>query len=933
MNPLRPWRELIEPHRDVLKGVYSQSEFAADISRVHAGKATEEYQNPALFFQRTFITEGMKLLLLSVLKRLGGKGGDPVIQLQTAFGGGKTHTLLAVYHLARATCSPSELSGIPPILDAVDLHDLPRATVAVIDGINMSANQPVTRNGCRIHTLWGELAVQLGGPEAYALLEASDTAGTSPSKELLEQIIRTAAPCVILIDELVAYMRQFGDKPLTGGTLSTNLTFVQALTEALKGVPNAVLLASLPQSNKEAGDQNGIRALDALAHTFGRVQAIWKPVATEEAFEIVRRRLFSTPTTPAAVDAVCTAFADFYRDSAIHFPQETQESHYLTRLRQAYPIHPEIFDRLYEDWSSLDSFQRTRGVLKFMAKVIHRLWQEGNADPLIMPGSLPLHHGDTRNDIVAYLPQGWDPVLEKDIDGERSEAQRMDTENTRFGSCQACRRVARSIFLGSAPSAGLGNTVMARGIEDKRIFLGAIQPGMAVGTFKDALSRLNDKLYYLNSGNDRFWFDTRPNLRREMEERKQRLMREDSTPFIKEALRGLLRGTNVDGQHIFSASGDIPDDEQLRLVVFPPIAAYSKTVDCSALDEARAFLQNRGEQPRTHRNRLLFLAPDFDNATRLLDCTRTALAWKSIENDSLDEKLNLDQYQIKQVRASLKTAELTAHRAVVEAFRWLLIPYEKLESPGEIIWEIQSIPSGNETLAPAIDRLLRENEYVIDAWAPVHLAKELELFWKTGETISALKVWQDCCKYVYLPRLRSRNVFTQTLSKSTECRDFFSIAQGEINGTFVGFAFGTPTLVFLDESTLLIKLDRALDYEKSLLPKPDHGDPVPLPPHGGDGHEGGTSDGGGNPDPFPPPSNQKMPTRYYGAVVLDPLTGHGDAQGIFNELIQHLAAKANGCIRVTLEVEANNAEGFDVKLQRTVRENGNTLGFHLNDFE
>ncbi|MEG2005494.1 MAG: DUF499 domain-containing protein, partial [Bilophila sp.] len=228
-------RELIEPHRDVLKGVYSQSEFAADISRVHAGQATDEYQNPALFFQRTFITEGMKLLLLSVLQRLSGKGGDPVIQLQTAFGGGKTHTLLAVYHLARTTCSPSELAGIPPILDAVGLHDLPRATVAVLDGINMSANQPVIRNGCRVHTLWGELALQLGGPEAFALIEASDSSGTSPSKELLEQIIRAAAPCVILMDELVAYMRQFGEKPLTGGTLSSNLTFVQALTEAMKG--------------------------------------------------------------------------------------------------------------------------------------------------------------------------------------------------------------------------------------------------------------------------------------------------------------------------------------------------------------------------------------------------------------------------------------------------------------------------------------------------------------------------------------------------------------------------------------------------------------------------------------------------------------------------------------------------------------------------
>lgn len=444
---LRPWREVAVPHEDVLKGTFQQAEFAADLSRVHEGTATPEYQNPSLFFQRTFITEGMRLLLDSVVKRLSGKGGDPVIQLQTAFGGGKTHTMLAVYHLATGAVAASDLPGVPAILDAAGVTELPHARVAVLDGIKSSPNQPVMRDGQAIRTLWGDLAWQLGKAEGYALVADADASGTSPGKAVLETLLSRYAPCVILIDEMVAYVRQFEEgKTLTGGSFDSNLSFVQALTEALKAVPNAVLLASLPESDKEAGGQRGVKALAALSHHFGRIQALWKPVGTEEAFEIVRRRLFASIGDKLAAESVCRAFADFYTANSEDFPHETQESRYFDRLMHAYPIHPEVFDRLYQDWSSLDNFQRTRGVLKLMAKVIHRLWKDNDKDPLIMPGSFPLQDADTRNEVIYYLPQGWDPVVERDVDGERAETTEIENRDTRLGAVQACRRSARTIF-------------------------------------------------------------------------------------------------------------------------------------------------------------------------------------------------------------------------------------------------------------------------------------------------------------------------------------------------------------------------------------------------------------------------------------------------------------------------------------------------------
>jgi hypothetical protein len=353
----KPWREIARPHRDVLEGTFKQSEFAADISQVAAGVAPPEYQDAKMFFARTFITEGMRLLLISVARRLAGQGGDPVIQLQTAFGGGKTHTMLAVLHLAAHRVSTDRLEGVPPVLDEAGISQLPRARVAVLDGIKLSPSQPLEHEGVTVNTLWGELAWQLLGRAGYEQVAAADRDGTSPGKEVLIELLREAAPCVVLIDELVAFIRQLEmGRRYKAGTFDSNISFIQALTEAMKCVPNAILLAALPESDLEAGGATGQRALNALEKYFARVESVWKPVATEEAFEIVRRRLFDTLGERAEMDAVCKAFADFYREHGDSLPSETQSGHYAERLRQSYPIHPEIFDRLYEDWSTLEKF-------------------------------------------------------------------------------------------------------------------------------------------------------------------------------------------------------------------------------------------------------------------------------------------------------------------------------------------------------------------------------------------------------------------------------------------------------------------------------------------------------------------------------------------------------------------------------------------------
>ena len=752
---------------------------------------------------------------------------------------------------------------------------------------------------------------------------------------------------MILIDELVAYVRQFEDgKTLSGGSFDSNLSFVQALTEALKAVPNAVLLASLPESDKEAGSQRGVKALASLSHYFGRIQALWKPVGTEEAFEIVRRRLFSTINDKLAAESVCRAFADFYTANSADLPRETQESRYFDRLVRAYPIHPEVFDRLYEDWSTLDNFQRTRGVLKLMAKVIHRLWKDNDKDPLIMPGSFPLADAETRNDLIYYLPPGWDPVVERDVDGERAETTEIENMDTRLGSVQACRRAARTIFLGSAPTTA---NQMVRGIELERIVLGVAQPGQQIGIYKDALRRLGDRLHYLNSGNNRFWFDTRPNLRREMEDRKRRFQdKEDVFPAIRDRMQKSFASGVFGGTHIFTASGDVPDDWQLRLVVLPPDATFSRSGQSPAIAQAAEILKHRGDQPRFKQNRLIFLAGDFDSVNRLKDQVRSTLAWQSIVGDIKEMKLNLDQYQSRQASASAEDANEALRRMIRETYKWMLAPMQEakpLNGKGgglsEIKWEHWSVNPGAPNLSQEIERVLKENELLITEWAPIHLAKILkDWFWKDDvKHANALNVWQQSCQQLYLPRIKDDVAFQHTMATGAESRDFFGFAQGVEADRYLGFCFGQRTSPLFDASLLLIEPAAAGEYAEwqrlteeaarlKTAPPANYtatGDIAPW-----------RADDSAEPAAVVADRAAARPSvkkQFYASIELDAIQAKKQFADLVDEVILQFTSRPGVKVKIAVEIQAETATGFDDNLQRAVKENCKVLRFKNAEFE
>ncbi|MFS8065837.1 MAG: ATP-binding protein [Byssovorax sp.] len=954
MTTLKPWREVAVPHSDVLKGTFLQSEFAADISAVRDLNATHEYQDAAAFFQRTFITEGMRLLLTQVAQRLNGKGGEPVIQLQTAFGGGKTHTMVAVYHLAMRTCPLKDLAGIPALLDQARLMDVPKANVAVLDGTSHSPGQSWVRRETRIHTLWGELAFQLGEEEGYALVRESDLSGTSPGKAVLRTLLEKYAPCVVLVDELVSYVRQFTDAtPLSGGTYDSNLSFVQALTEAAKLVPTAIVLASLPESEREAGSSRGQGALAALEKTFGRVQALWKPVAVEEAFEIVRRRLFEPIRDVEMRNAVCRAFANAYVAEGAKVPTETHEAHYHDRLVQAYPIHPEVFDRLYEDWTTLQNFQRTRGVLKLMAHVISRLWKVQNQDLMILPGSLPLDDGQTRNELTSYLAPGWDPVIERDIDGDRAETEELERKEPRFGAVNAAHRVARTVFLGSAPSSG-GAQKGLRGVDRGRVLLGCLQPGQSAVTFTDALNRLCDRLHYLNLSGDkmqevtRFWFDTRANLRREMEDRKGRFDdRAEVRTKIAEALKRLSQGSSLfEGTHIFTPSGDIPDDSALRLVFLPIDKAYTKQEAKAAEDEVLEIVRSNGSKPRYRANRLVFIAADQGSLIRLRDGVRTALSWGSIVDDVKSSRLNVDRLQEEQAKKEHSDAEGAVPKLARECFKWLLCPVMAAPTDRQATVEAFALPAGGSTYADSVERACQDNELVISAWSPIHLrAKLRELYWKDATiAVRAAAVWEDMQRYLYMPRMRRRSVLDQAIVKGAASRDFFGTAYGQRGDLFEGFKLGDGNVQY--ETLLLIEPAAAAAYEAAQRkPEPPAIDPEILP--GQEGQSGTTGEVAGGGPSVTPPRGAGSPERkapsvppvapkakaFFGSVDVRATTAKMQLVAIAEEIIAVLAADPNANVKITVEISADFPAGASDGTKRAVSENAGALQFKSNSWE
>ncbi len=944
---LKPWREVITPHRDVASGRYQQAEFAADLWQVHLGEGGEEYRDPTEFFRRTFLTESLKRLLVGAVQRLNGQGGDPVVQLQTNFGGGKTHSMLALYHLFSGTAT-AELAGVDAVLKDSGASKLPKANRVVLVGNKISPGNPVTKpDGTVVRTLWGELAWQLGGKKAYQQIKADDEKATSPGDRLRE-LFKAYGPCLILVDEWVAYARQLHDQSdLPAGGFETQFSFAQALTESAKAAGNCLLVISLPASDTgtsqaddgdvEVGGVRGREALARLRNVVGRLESSWRPASPEEGFEIVRRRLFEPMLNPAQFrdrDVVARAFADFYRTQQQEFPPECREPEYEKRLKAAYPIHPEVFDRLYTDWSTLVKFQRTRGVLRLMAAVIHSLWEKGDRNPLILPANIPVDDPRVQSELTRYLSDNWVPILEKDVDGPNSLPLRTDAEVSNLGKFAACRRVARTIFLGSAPITAAAN----RGLEARRIKLGCVLPGESPAIFGDALRRLAAAATYLYQDGPRYWYATQPTVIKLAEDRAEQFRRNPDAVHaeLEQRLKDNLRTTGDFRRiHPLPTSGqDVPDDLDARLVVLGPDYPYAKGQVSRAEEQGKAILASRGNVPRLFQNSLVFLAADEARLQDLLEAVRRLLAWQSIVAER--DGLNLDPHQVKQAETQRAAAESTVTARIPETYQWLLIPVQnKPQDP--VSWQAAKV-SGQDALAVRASKKLRNDESLISTLAGTRLRIELDKIplWR-GDHVPVKQLAEDLGRYLYLPRLRDSGVLFEAvrdgLRLMTWSQETFAYADDwdETGGRYRGLRGGQ--LVEVSEanlSGLLVKPEvaqRQMDAERPT---------VGGKSGAGDGGTDGPSIGGADPDGgngAGTPGLSLGATRFYGTVSLEPTRVGRDAGRIAEEVIAHLAGLPGAVLKVTLEIEAKVPAGTPDNVVRTVTENSRTLKFTSSGFE
>jgi predicted AAA+ superfamily ATPase len=953
---LKPWREVVHPHKDVASGKYQQAEFAADLWQVHLGEGSDEYRKPAEFFRRTYLTESLTGLLAGAAQRLTGAGGSPVIQLQTNFGGGKTHSMLALYHMFSGT-PHSDLLGVDSILKAAGVEELPKVNRVILVGNKISPGNPVTKSdGTVVRTLWGEIAWQLGfakggikeAKHALQRVAADDERATSPG-DAMRTLFNDYGPCLILIDEWVAYARQLHDHgDLPGGSFETHFTFAQALTESAKNADRCLLVVSLPASVKpgsphaeaediEVGGDRGQVALDGLRQAVGRVESSWRPASAEESFEIVRRRLFETMVEQGqfvARDTTAKAFFDLYRTQQQEFPPECRDSDYEKRLKDAYPIHPEVFDRLYQDWSSLVKFQRTRGVLRLMASVIHSLWEKGDRSPLIMPSSISIDDPRVQFELTRYLSDNWVPVIEKDVDGSNSLPLRLDGETPNLGKYSACRRVARTIYLGSAPTA----KAATKGIDDRRIKLGCVMPGEAPAIFGDALRRMSAAATFLYQDSVRYWYSTQPTVTKLADDRAEQLKGDpDAVPG--EVGRWLRSDLQKNGDFsrvhpLARTSGDVPDDKDARLVVFGIEYPHAKDTVSPALAAAQEFLQNRGTAPRIYRNTLVFLAADKTRLQDLDEAVRQYLAWSSIVDEA--ETLNLDAHQTKQAVSRKESAKSAVDARLPETYQWLIVPTQT-NPQANPEWQAFRL-TGQDALAVRASKKLRNDELLISGLAASRLRLELDQvpLWR-GDHVALQQLTEDFARYLYLPRLRDTGVLVEAirggLSLLTWAQDSFAYAESfdETAGRYRGLQTGRQ--VWVNEENpigLLVKPEAAQRQLAAETPHTGGGTPPPAVGGTSGGTTGTTGWTGGGKEPSATPA---APKRFHGTATLDSKRVGRDAGRIADEVVAHLAGILGANVRVTLEIDAEIPSGTPDHVVRTVTENCRTLKFDNQGFE
>jgi predicted AAA+ superfamily ATPase len=931
VKALKPWIEVALPHPDVIANRFKEAEFAADLFAVDAGHAEGDYANPQSFFRITFLTEGLKRVLTAAVQRLAGAGGDPVIGLQTAFGGGKTHTMLALFHLAKhlqAGGKPDALTGMAPLTAGVSVKAWPRPKLAVFVGSAAGPDVSLSlRGGAQVRTLWGYIAWRIAGDAGLKLVAEAEAARTNPGSDLLVKLFKLAGPSLILLDELTMFARQLEDD-----RFEAFLSFIQSLTEAAKLVPGILVVGSLPESQAEAGGERGLKALLRLEKVFGRVQSPWLPAQGDETYEIIRRRLFQPLDAEGerARDETVKAFFDLYRKNAAEFPAETREARYQDLLRLSYPIHPELFDRLSKDWGSLPKFQRTRGVLRFMANVIGVLWHAQVKDPLITPARVPVAHERVRASLLYPLDPAFAAVVDKEVDGDGALPARMEQNPARrISQARAATRAARAVFVCSAPLAGQANA----GLNGQGLRLACAEPSDQLAIFGEALRELTERAVYLYEEAGRYWFSTQPTLNRLAEDRARDLLSR-LHEVDAEIVRMLAEDAGTKGGfHRVHAAPDDPtsiDEAQaLSLVILGPGTPHSGrgASKSPATDAVTDALTRCRASQRRFRNSLLYVAPDDANLATAREVVARAMAWELIVRDTRLQQ-QMTNAQEADAKDKAKTNADAGRRAVRAAWSHILYPMRSDAAGRPFDLEHAAINARDRAAVPVtVYEKAKSDGLALEKLGAETLWLKLKPIWPVDRPhllISEVADW--FASYVYLPRLRDRVVLDNAIREALAKLDSeFAYAEGfdESTGRYRGLVWAKSLIELPSGAGVLVRATEARAQLAHDGGKP-RAEPAPIVP----GQPGNTDGTGGAVGPGgPTPKVPSKPRRFYGSVEIDTLRPMKAFDAIITAVVAELQRTGGAKVRLTLEIEAEAPDGFDESEVGVVRDNAKQLKF------
>ncbi len=670
--------------------------FAADLWEVFKDRAPDEYQDSTIFFRKTYETKGLINLLDITEKRIKGEGGDPIIQLQTPFGGGKTHSLIALYHKAK----------------------LWKAKTVVIDGTSLDPREI---------TIWEEMENQLTGN--IETLKGR----TSPGRDKLRRLFYSHQPLIIMLDEILEYTTKASSIKVGDSNLASQvLAFVQELTGTIKTLDKSFLILTLPSSVIEHYDENAERLFQQLQNITGRMERVYTPVYDEEISSIIRKRLFGSIKEEEA-RKVIEEFLDYAEREGI-FPEGVEKSSYRERFIKSYPFQPEVVDVLYKRWGSYPTFQRTRGVLRLLSLVVYSL--KDTQRPYIRLADFDLKNDDIKRELIKHIGSEFDSIIAQDLISEESGAKKVDKElGDAYSSYSFGSAAATTIFLYSFSGGP------ERGATISEVKLSSVDVSAPSSIVVEAVSKLKENLFYISD--EGLFFTNQPNLNRILLTKMQGI---DSKMLEDEEKNLLTESIKKDQFEIFlwpSNSKDVADTRRLKLVIL------------RKNDRCKEFLEECGERPRVYRNSIIFLCPMESDRINFESFLKKKLAWQLIEND---KTLQITDEQKKEIKDRIRRTRMESRDRIRTLYRIVFLPskdefkevdlgiptygaevtidkeiYERLRNEGEIL----------ERLSPLSlrEKYLISNNYV-------QTKNILESFFKTPGEIRIISddILKNCIK-------------------------------------------------------------------------------------------------------------------------------------------------------------------------------------------